>query len=178
MASASGTITRGALLAAALLSLSGCGSILTQSTSDVAGAAGAGIASAVTSNGSVTAAIGLGVQSVASTGLGYVERRVHHREQLAIATAAGPLATGAVAPWSVVHTIPIEDDEHGKVAVADAFNGLFPCKQIVFSVDKTHKTKGVVIPTSQYYVTTICHNGGSWHWAEAEPAVSRWGSLQ
>lgn len=164
-----------ALLLGVLLNLAGCGSVLTQSTSDAAGVAGAGIASAVTHNGSVAAAIGLGVQSIASSGLGFVERRVHHREQERIAEAAGPLPVGAVAPWHVVHTIPIEPDQHGEVTVSQVFGGsLFACKEIVFSVD--HRDKAGT--RRHFYVTTICRDDGRWHWAEAEPATSRWGALQ
>ncbi|MDD2862118.1 MAG: hypothetical protein PHI71_13760 [Acidiphilium sp.] len=163
----------------ALLALSGCGSVLTQSTSDAAGVAGAGIASAVTTNGSVTAAIGLGVQSVAASGLGYVERDVHHKEQQKIADAAGPLAPGAVAPWSVTHVIPIEDDQHGEVSVSQQFGGtLFPCKEVVFSVDHVRTVHGVKTDRPDYYVTTICRERGIWRWAQAEPATARWGTLQ
>jgi hypothetical protein len=157
------------------LSLSACGSVLTQGTSDAAGVAGAGIASAVTHNGSVAAAIGLGVQSVAFSGLGYVERRVHHTEQNRIADAAGPLPVGGVAPWRVSYTIPIEPDQHGEVSVAKMFGGAgFACKQIVFSVD--HRRKAGV--RRAFYVTNICQQGGKWRWAAAEPATSRWGALQ
>jgi hypothetical protein len=168
-----------ALLFGLLLSLDGCGSVLTQSTSDAAGVAGAGIASAVTHNGSIAAAIGLGVQSVASSGLGFVERRVHHREQDQIAEAAGPLPVGGIAAWHVVHIIPIEADQHGEVSVSQAFGGnLFACKEIVFSVNHKRKIKGIISLHQHFYVTTICEDNGKWHWAEAEPATSRWGALQ
>jgi hypothetical protein len=160
---------------AMVLSLGGCGSVLTQTTSDAAGVAAAGISSAVTKNGSVTAAIGLGVQSLASSGLNIVERRVHHREQANIAQAAGALAVGQVASWSVDHTIPIEPDESGRVTVSQVYGGaLFTCKDIVFSVDHAAKSG----PVHNFYVTTICKNGDTWEWAQADPATSRWSGLQ
>lgn len=163
-------------LAAALLPwLAGCESLLTEGTSTAAGVGGAAISSAVTSNGSITAAIGLGVQSVAASGLGYVERRVHHREQAQIAAAAGPLPVDGIADWHVDHTIPIAPDEHGEVTVSQVL-GKAPtlCKEIVFSVD--HPAKAEV--KRDFYVTTICQDGARWRWAEAEPATARWGGLQ
>jgi len=155
--------------------LAGCGQVLTEGTSDAAGVAGAGIASAVTKNGTVTAAIGLGVQSTAATGLSYVERRVHRTEQDQIASAAGPLPVGAVALWSVSHDIPIEANEHGEVAVSRQISGdPLACKEIVFSVDQVHHHQ----PVRSFYVAAICRDGTAWRWATAEPATTRWGSLQ
>ncbi len=158
-----------------LLTLGGCGSVLTQGTSDAAGIAGAGIASAVTKNGTVTAAIGLGVQSVAATGLGFVERRVHRAEQDRIAASAGPLAVGGVAHWSISHDIPIEDDEQGEVSVSRAIStGDLDCKEIVFSIDQASK-KGL---RRAFYVSAVCRDGEVWRWAAAEPSTARWGTLQ
>ncbi len=158
-----------------LLGLAGCGSVLTEGTSDAAGVAGAGIASAITSNGAVTAAIGLGVQSAAATGLGFVERRVHRAEQDRIADAAGALPVGGVAPWRVSHAIPIEDDEAGEVSVSRDFGGgPLECKEIVFSVDHLRRR----VPDRRFYVAAICRDGAAWRWASAEPATSRWGTLQ
>ncbi|MBV9735719.1 MAG: hypothetical protein JO209_07390 [Acidisphaera sp.] len=158
-----------------LLGLSGCGAVLTEGTSDAAGLAGAGISSGITRNGTVTAAIGLGVQSLASTGLSYVERRVHRAEQDQIAAAAGPLPVGGVAPWRVSHDIPIEANEHGEVAVSRAIGGAeLECKEIVFSVDHPRRA-GV---QRAFYVAAVCRDGAVWRWATAEPATSRWGTLQ
>ena len=152
-----------------------CGAVLTQGTADVSGVAGAGVASAVTSNGAVTAAIGLGVTSLASAGLGYVERRIHRAEQDRIAAAAGPLPVGAVANWQVWHDIPIERDEHGRVAVSRIISaGDLDCKEIVFSVEQIHK----VAVRRAFYLSDICRDGIRWKWALAEPATTRWGALQ
>jgi hypothetical protein len=169
------SVARLFVLPALLLGLSGCGSVLTEGTSTAAGVAGAGIASGVTHNGTVTAAIGLGVQAVAATGLRYVERNVHRAEQDQIAAAAGPLPVGGVAPWRVSHDIPIEADEHGEVSVSRLI-GAEPlaCKEIVFSVDGMRDHQ----PDRAFYVTSICHDGDRWKWGLAEPATSRWGSIQ
>lgn len=158
-----------------LPSLAGCGSVLTEGTSDAAGVAGAGIASAVTKNGTVTAAIGLGVQSAAATGLVYVERDVHRTEQNDIAAAAGPLPVGTVAAWQVHHTLPIEANDHGEVAVSRVISAPpLACKEIVFSVDRVKHRQ----PVRSFYVAAICQDGAQWRWASAEPATTRWGVLQ
>jgi hypothetical protein len=85
------------------------------------------------------------------------------------------LPVGGVASWSVSHDIPIEDDEHGEVGVSRVVTSdpLF-CKEIVFSVDRTHENR----PFRDFYVAYICRDGAQWRWATAEPATSRWGSLQ
>jgi hypothetical protein len=158
-----------------LLSLSACGSLAAEGTSTAAGVAGAGLASAVTRNGTVTAAIGLGVQSLAASGLGYVERGVHGAEQDRIATAAGVLAVGAVGTWSVAHEIPLEADEHGEVSVSrEIAAGPLVCKEIVFSVDRVRDKQ----PDRSFYVAQVCRDGDQWRWATAEPATARWGTLQ
>jgi len=163
------------VLAIILLTLSGCGSLLTEGTADLAGVAGAGAATAVTKSAAGAAVIGLGVQSLASEGLKYATRRIHRNEQDAIAQAAGPLEPGALQSWSIRHTLPIEDDEAGQVVVNRAFGaGAFRCKEIVFSVDTTTR-KG---PQRAFYTATICQDGATWRWASAEPATERWGGLQ
>jgi hypothetical protein len=168
-------LTRYLLLLVCAGALSGCGSVLTASTSDVAGIAGAGIANAVTKSPAAATGIGLGVASAAHAGLQVVERDVHRAEQDRIAQAAGPLTPGVVGHWSVTHTVPIEADEHGDVVVtrlvgADDFN----CKEIVFSVD----TKDKQVVNRAFYTATVCQDGTVWKWASAEPATARWGSLQ
>jgi hypothetical protein len=168
-------LTRLLLLIVCAAALSGCGSVLTSSTADVAGIAGAGIAGAVTKDPTVAAGIGLGVAAAAGAGLQYAERVVHGREQDQIAEAAGPLPVGQVGHWSVSHDVPIEDDEHGDVVVtrligADDFN----CKEIVFSVDTVKKK----VAQRSFYTATVCQDGKTWKWASAEPATARWGSLQ
>jgi flavin-binding protein dodecin len=165
-----------ALVPLALLALlGGCTSLLTEGTAAGAGAAGAGISRAVTKNVGVTTGIGLGVQAAARAGLQYAERQIHQTEQDRIAAVAGTLPVGAVAHWQVVHTVPIEADEHGEVTVSRALGGGgFSCKEIVFSVDQAEAHA----PTSEYYTATVCRDGQQWKWATAEPATERWGALQ
>ena len=158
-----------------LLALTGCGSVLTATTADVAGIAGAGAANAVTKNAAVATGIGLGVAAGANAALQYEERVVHQKEQDRIAAAAGPVPPGQTAFWNVSHDVPIEDDEHGELAVVRAIgNTGIACKEIVFSVDTVAKHQ----PQRAFYTATVCRDGQSWKWASAEPATERWGSLQ
>ena len=153
--------------------LAACTSLLSASTANVAGVASAGIASGITKNAAVGTGIGLGVTAGADAGLDYVKRRVHQAEQQQIANAAGPLASGQIARWSVVHHVPIEANEHGRVSV---FHSVaqpgFACKEVVFSVDDD---RGHPVA---FYTTTTCFDGAGWRWAAAEPATTRWGGLQ
>jgi hypothetical protein len=164
-----------AVLLAAVIPLSGCGSLLTEGTATGAGIAGAGVAGAISKNATVGAAIGLGVGALADTGLKYAERRVHRTEQDAIAATAGPLDVGIVSPWHAEHDIPIEDDEHGDVVVARTLGtDAFACKEVVFSVDTIEDKQ----PRRAFYTATICRDGTVWKWATAEPSTARWGGLQ
>lgn len=169
-------IARAIPRAALFISLSmlcGCTSFLAAGTADLAGVASAGISSGVTKNAAIGTGIGLGVAAAADAGLHYVERRVHHTEQQAIANAAGPLAIGQVAPWHVVHDLPIEGNEHGQVTVFRIASAPgFTCKQIVFSVENDKNV------TEGFYSTSVCFNGVNWEWALAEPSTARWNGLQ
>lgn len=161
-------------VAAGLLGLGGCSSLLTEGSSATAGIAGAGLANAITKNGAVTAGIGLGVLAATSAGVKYLEKRVHGAEQDEIARAAGPLGEGEVAPWQVRHDIPIEEEEGGQVTVARSIvAGDLSCKEIVFSVDPSDPARG-----RAFYTAFVCRDGARWKWASAEPATERWGSLQ
>jgi hypothetical protein len=163
------------LAAASLLVLTGCSDLLTEGTADLAGVGGAAAAHSVTRNATITTAFGLGVTSLAMSGLKSEERAVHGAEQDRIAAAAGGLAVGTVGTWSVNHSVPIEDDERGEVVVSrDIGTSDLHCREIVFSVD----TVANGAPDRAFYTATICLDGSQWKWASAEPATARWGSLQ
>jgi hypothetical protein len=167
-----------AVLAVAVSSaLSGCSSLYTEGATAGAGIAGAAIAGQVTNNAAVATGIGLGAVAAARAGVQYSQRVVHRNTQDGIAKIAGPLEVGAVAPWSVTHSVPIEDDEHGRVTVSRTISaGTLDCKEIVFSVD--HIATKNVPASSAFYVASICRDGENWKWASAEPATERWGALQ
>ena len=157
--------------------LSGCSSLYSETATAGAGIAGAAVAGQVTRNAAVATGIGLGVVAAAGAGVQYTERVVHRNTQDGIAKVAGPLDVGAVAPWSVTHTVPIEDDTHGRVTVSRTISaGTLDCKEIVFSVD-ADATKDKPA-SSAFYVASICRDGTAWKWASAEPATGRWGALQ
>jgi hypothetical protein len=167
-----------AVLAVAVSSaLSGCSSLYTEGATAGAGIAGAAIAAQVNNKAAVATGIGLGAVAAARAGVQYSERVVHRNTQDGIAKIAGPLEVGAVAPWSVTHSVPIEDDEHGRVTVSRTISaGTLDCKEIVFSVD--HIATKNVPASSAFYVASICRDGENWKWASAEPATERWGALQ
>jgi hypothetical protein len=166
-----------ACVIAAVLTLSGCNSLYSEGATAGAGIAGAALASKVTDNAAVATGIGLGAVAAAKAGVQYTQRVAHTYTQDQIAQAAGPLDVGAVAPWSVSHTVPIEDDEHGRVTVSRTISsGPLDCKEIVFSVDTDAKKDKPA--QSDFYVASICRDGNAWKWASAEPATGRWGALQ
>lgn len=166
-----------ALAAAAIIDLTGCTSMYAESATAGAGIAGAAVAAKVTRNAAVATGIGLGAVAAARAGVQYTERVVHKQTQDSIASAAGSLAVGAVAPWDVKHSVPIEDDEHGRVTVSRIIStGALDCKEIVFSVDRD-PTKDQPA-SSAFYVASVCRDGNAWKWASAEPATQRWGALQ
>ncbi|CAB3694276.1 hypothetical protein C8K18_10325 [Paraburkholderia sp. GV068] len=166
-----------ALSLALASALSGCSSFYTEGATAGAGIAGAALAAKVTSNAAVATGIGLGAVAAARAGVQYSERVVHRNTQDGIAKIAGPLEVGAIAPWSVTHSMPIEDDEHGRVTVSRTISaGALDCKEIVFSVD--HIATKNVPASSAFYVASICRDGENWKWASAEPATERWGALQ
>src|SRR5262245_41913961 len=157
------------VVAAVATALSGCSSLYSESATTGAGIAGAAIAGSVTNNAAVATGIGLGIVAAAHAGVQYSERVIHRNTQNGIAQIAGPLDVGGVAPWSVTHTVPLEDDEHGRVTVSRVIStGALDCKEIVFSVDQsaTQNTP----PSSAFYVASICRDGNAWRWASAEPA--------
>ncbi|QSN62017.1 MULTISPECIES: hypothetical protein [unclassified Caballeronia] len=173
-AAALAAITSGVI---ACLTLSGCNSLYSEGATAGAGIAGAAVAAKVTDNAAVATGIGLGAVAAARAGVQYTQRIVHTDTQDKIAAVAGPLAVGAVAPWVVTHSIPLEEDEKGRVTVSRTISsGALDCKEIVFSVDRD-ATKDRPAD-SAFYVASVCRDGAKWKWASAEPATPRWGSLQ
>ncbi|MFX1684270.1 hypothetical protein [Paraburkholderia sp. A1RO-5L] len=171
------TVSLTLLAAVASFACSACSSLYSEGAQAGAGIAGAAIASKVTSNAAVATGIGLGAVAAAKAGVQYSERVVHRNTQDSIAKAAGPLDVGGVAPWSISHSFPIEDDAHGRVTVSRTIStGALDCKEIVFSVDQ-NATKDAAA-SSAFYVASVCRDGETWKWASAEPATDRWGALQ
>ena len=92
--------------------------MLTETTSAVAGIGGASVAQGLGANAALTTGIGLGVQALGRAGLQYTQRKTHGAAQDRIAGAAGPLPVGGTAAWKTNHTVPVEPNERGQVAVS------------------------------------------------------------
>lgn len=149
-----------------LLLLSGCSTIPL-----IAGVISGGVAGGATANPAVGFAVGVGVDAAASATVRWYGRSRQHSEQNAIAEAAGALAPGERATWRIDHFIPFRN-EHGELeTVREIPSPLGECREIAFSV-----MEGKAPP--RWYITSICRRGQSWRWAQAEPAVERWGYLQ
>lgn len=162
-----------ALLLASLLALTGCDSLVNEGSAELAGLGSAALAGAVTRDTAITAGIGVGVLSATRAGLDYTRRRLQRAEQDSIAAAAGPLAPGAVARWSVTHSNPMGTDHAGQVAISREIGALgLACREIVFSV------AGEVEAETEFFTAIICRQGERWKWASAEPATEHWGALQ
>ncbi len=161
---------RRALLAlSAALFLCGCKTI-----PELAGIASGAAAGGGTGSPAIGFAVGVGVATATSAAVRWYGRSRAHAEQQAIADAASNLSPGGRASWQINHIVPI-GDEHGELFVVGAIpNPLGLCKRIVFSVNSgtgAHTTR-------DWFTTDLCRTEGVWRWANAEPAVLRWGYLQ
>jgi hypothetical protein len=155
-----------ALLLAAVLLVGGC-----RSSAQLTGLATGTIAGAATASPAVGYLVGIGTAVAADELFKRIGRSRRHAEQEAIAGVAAALPAGDAAPWHIRHFIPI-GNEHGEVRVVRVMETpLTECRQIVFSVEDAPAPPG-------WYFTSICRAMDGWHWALAEPAVSRWGFLQ
>ena len=153
------------LALAAMLLLSGCKSVPT-----VAGAASGAATGAVTGNPGVAIAVGVAVQAVLDEVVKRWGRIRQGAEQDAIAATAGALPVGGSAPWHIEHTVPI-DNEHGDLTVLrDIDTPLVDCREILFTVRAEKQ--------AHPFITRLCRQDDHWKWADAEPAVPRWGFLQ
>jgi len=129
----------------------------------------------ITANPLIGYAAGIGTQAAVTALQKYLSRKLHQGEQDNIAAAVARLRVGQSAPWRIHYAIPI-GNEHGDVTVTrDIVSPLTTCKEVAFTIIASQKP-GAVRPV---YVTSACRNSdGVWKWAEAEPAVARWGFLQ
>jgi hypothetical protein len=162
-------VLAGALCVGASLLTSGCSSV------GAASGAAAGVASGlVTANPAVGIGVGIAVQSATDEAVKRYMRSMHSDQQNEIAALAGGMPVGATKPWSVKHTMPIENG-HGEVRVTRAFtSALAICKDFVFSVADSDKPDA----HEDWYTASACLQDKGWKWASAEPAVERWGNLQ
>ena len=152
-----------------LLALPGCAA-----TPRLAGVASGAIAGGLTANPAIGFAVGVATDAATTAGSRYYGRARQGAEQDAIAAVAGGLDLDGEAPWRISHTIPV-GNEHGDLKVVRLVeNPLASCKEIAFSVVDG---EGPAAPR-RWYTADVCRQGQSWKWANAEPAVVRWGYLQ
>ena len=155
--------------------LSACNETAQNSAGPVGGAAvGLGVAG-ITADPFVAYAAGVGAQAAIDALQKYLSRTLHKGEQDNIASIVAALQPGQSATWKIGYIIPI-DSEHGDVTVVRIIqNPLTTCKVVAFTVIAGYKAnagRGI-------YITSACaQSDGAWKWAEAEPAVARWGFLQ
>ncbi len=159
--------------------LAGCGTAgnnaAVNSAGPVGGAVvGLGVAGA-TADPFIAYAAGVGAQAAITSLQKYLSRKLHQGEQDNIAAEVATLQPGQAAPWQIHYRIPI-DAEHGNVTVIRVIRSpLTTCKQVAFTVIAGRKANAA----RAVYITSACERSdGTWKWAEAEPAVPRWGFLQ
>jgi hypothetical protein len=157
-----------AACALALLACGGCANSVGGATGAVAGAA----TGLVTANPAVGVGVGIAVKAATTEAVKRVMKGLHQDQQIAIAVAATKLAPGETGQWQIEHTLPLENG-HGHVRVGRRIDTpLAQCVEFAFSVQDDKQGE-------DWYLSTICRNNyGSWRWAQAEPAVDRWGTLQ
>jgi len=129
----------------------------------------------ITANPLIGYAAGIGTEAAVTALQKYLSRKLHQGEQDNIAKTVAHLNVGHSAPWKIHYDIPI-GNEHGDVTVTRLIaSPLTICKQVAFTII-TSSQPGAIRPV---YVTSACRQSdGTWKWAQAEPAVARWGFLQ
>jgi len=156
------------LLAAGLL-LSGC-----KAVPQIVGVVTGGAVGATTASPALGFAVGIATDTATMAGVRWFGRSRTNAEQDAIAQVAGGMDVGQRHPWHIHHLIPF-GNEHGELYVTRVTDTPWTqCRQIVFSVDSG---TGADLHRA-WYVASICHQAQGWKWADAEPAVARWGYLQ
>ncbi|WP_238500875.1 hypothetical protein [Ralstonia insidiosa] len=156
--------------------LLGCAGLVAgcSSVGPLTGAA-AGVASgAVTANPAVAYGVAVTVNAATDASIKYATRKWAASEQDALATAVGRLSDGAPSlNWSLERLMGITK-AHGKVVLVRTFTTpLATCREAILTVQDGDAPK-----TAPGYTIYACQNGNAWQWANAEPAVPRWGNLQ
>jgi hypothetical protein len=155
---------------ASLPALAGCSAV-----PDILGLVTGGVVGTATVNPAAGFAAGVATSAAADEVVKDYGRSRQHAEQEEIAAAAAPLSVGGVAHWRIRHIVPL-GNEHGRLLVARVFqSALTSCKEIIFSVESSGDSPS----RGKLYTAALClQSDARWHWASAEPSVSRWGFLQ
>ena len=157
------------LLAAGAAFLAGCSSV-----GPLTGAA-AGIASGtVTANPAVAYGVAVSVNAATDASIKYATRKWAASEQDALATAVGRLSDSTPSlNWSLERMMGVTQ-AHGQVVLVRTFTTpLATCREAILTVQEAGAPK--TAPGAGYTIYA-CQNGNAWQWANAEPAVPRWGN--
>lgn len=157
------------LVAACAGVVAGCSSV-----GPLTGAAAGVATSAVTANPAIAYGVAISVNAATDASVKYASRKWAASEQDALATAVGRLSDSAPSlNWSLERLMGITK-AHGTVVLVRTFaTPLATCREAILTVQDTDAPK--MTPS---YTIYACQNSGAWRWANAEPAVPRWGNLQ
>ncbi len=160
-----------------LAAICGCVVAVTSGCSSIGAASGAVAAVAsgtFTANPAVGLGVGITVQAATDEAVNRFVKNMHADQQKLIAETAGRLPVDGSATWKIKHFLPVENG-HGQVRVTREFSSvLASCKEFAFSVQDGDTPAA----PEQWFTATACFDQSAWKWASAEPAVTRWGSLQ
>jgi hypothetical protein len=161
-----------ALIASAALALSAC--------STVGGLAGtvAGIATgSFTSNPAIGIAVSVSVKAATDAGIKNLLRSLQQDEQDEIAALAGTMQEGEVRAWQIRHKIPYGNNQGDMQITRSIVTPLASCKEVMFTVDDAKAAQVSDGAPRGWFAAHVCLQENGWKWANAEPAVERWGAL-
>lgn len=148
--------------------LAGCSVIAT-----VPGITAGAATSSVTGNPALGLTVAVATNAAVDAGIKYVLKRFSAAEQQEIANAIAVSQPGEERRWQVKQPVPYGNNKGRTIVISESVNALTTCKKAVFSVEEMVDEKVV----EHWYTLDVCKNGRYWLWAQAEPAVARWGSL-
>ncbi|WP_439894383.1 hypothetical protein ACS7SF_22765 (plasmid) [Ralstonia sp. 25C] len=150
--------------------LAGCSSV-----GPLTGAAAGVATGTVTGNPAVAYGVAVSVNAATDASIKYAMRRWTASEHDALATAVGRLSDETPSlNWSLERLMGVTK-AHGTVVLVRTFTTpLATCREAILTVEDTGTTPKV----APGYTIYACQNGNAWQWANAEPAVPRWGNLQ
>lgn len=151
--------------------MTGCSSV-----GPLTGAAAGVATGTVTGNPAVAYSVAVSVNAATDASIKYATRKWAASEQDALAMAVGRLSDSTPSlNWSLERMMGLTK-AHGQVVLVRTFTTpLATCREAVLTVQEAQAPKNA--PGAGYTIYA-CQNGTTWQWANAEPAVPRWGNLQ
>lgn len=137
--------------------------------------AAAGVATGTaTANPAIAYGVAVSVNAATDASIKYASRKWAASEQDALATAVGRLSDRTPSlNWSLERLMGIAKARGTVVLVRTFTTPLATCREAILTVQDADAPK--IAPGYSIYA---CQNGDTWQWANAEPAVPRWGNLQ